>query len=1158
VPDGGGNPVWSGALITESGIIGYDENEQPIYGAIYEPEPPEGPDTANNDADIFPNWYEDYIGTDKYNPDTDGDGISDSDEVTVTNTNPLSADSDGNGWSDLVDFLYSSDPNGDYDGDSLANGSEVNSSYNPTLADTDGDGWTDNEEYTGVAADSADFDNDGLTNYEELNQYFTNARVADTDSDGLSDGMEVVPLSMNQERCSYTDPNNTDTDSDGVVDYDDYWHPILHPDADGDGLEDATETSLGTDPADTDSDDDGLSDGVEVNTYATNPIHADTDNDSLADGDEALTYGTNPLLADTHVADSFANDAVYISWLNEDDTDEDGLTNSFEVLTAHTRPDIADTDGDTLADGYEINSSYTNPLAVDTNTIDTFANDAVFASYLNENDPDEDGLPSSLEIHSTQTRPDVADTDGDTLSDGYEYNTSHTNPKATDTITNDTFPNDAVYASYLNTDDPDEDGLGSLHELQGTYTRPDIGDTDGDTLLDGYEVNSSFTDPLLVDSLPNDPFANDAAYASYLNENDADSDGLHNLYELQVSHTRPDLTDTDGDTLGDGYEINTSLTDPLLADTNPNDAFADDAVYTSFLNQNDPDGDSLASIYEVQTSHTRPDVADSDNDGLNDGYELVTSETNPLDSDSDNDALNDGQEVALGTNPNLSDTDGDAVSDGQEVVAGTNPLLPQDIDQDGLADHLEVSTYKTTVGDADTDDDGLSDGYEVAVTLTSPKRSDTDNDTLSDAAEIALLPTATDPNDRDCDNDGLLDGWESMIYSTDPWNPDTDNDDLSDGEEIILRWTGFPTISPINSHSLSLTYEDSFMVDVIDSDGGGIPDRIEELYGMDLTNATDDVEGDLDSDGLPNIAAYQGGWSLTGNYMHVYDGDGDGMTNVWEIANGLNPNDQYDGVGDPDSDGLFNCEEAYVSTNPLSSDSNGDGTDDWTHVMQCSYPEGVAVGDIITDWDNDGVVNFDEVYINRSNPRHAEEVVESGGGEYGDDGAEPKTNPRTLLPVPACDNPNCTCSASGNPCGCSNCNCGDPTSWEGTYGFKIVPTMRIITTPRLKVDEVPMNHDAYVPALPDPTTAMGLKDILSDILAEIAGGVVDQANEGNPAGAVNYTEFTKVVPVHYQCVKTTIHPVKKRLAKRIRKGDIYYSIYITFERYEYEWASEDP
>ncbi len=65
-------------------------------------------------------------------------------------------------------------------------------------------------------------------------------------------------------------------------------------DADRDGLTDAEEDSLGTDPRSADSDNDGLSDGEEVFVTGTNPTAADSDGDGVDDGRE-VTEGTNPM-----------------------------------------------------------------------------------------------------------------------------------------------------------------------------------------------------------------------------------------------------------------------------------------------------------------------------------------------------------------------------------------------------------------------------------------------------------------------------------------------------------------------------------------------------------------------------------------------------------------------------------------------------------------------------------------------------------------------------------------------------------------------------------------------------------------------------------------------------------------------------------------------
>ncbi|MFH0951217.1 MAG: hypothetical protein V1765_01965 [bacterium] len=64
-------------------------------------------------------------------------------------------------------------------------------------------------------------------------------------------------------------------------------------DSDGDGLSDAQEDELKTNPLAIDSDDDGLTDKDEVQIYNTNPLDPDTDGDTYLDGQEVKS-GYNP------------------------------------------------------------------------------------------------------------------------------------------------------------------------------------------------------------------------------------------------------------------------------------------------------------------------------------------------------------------------------------------------------------------------------------------------------------------------------------------------------------------------------------------------------------------------------------------------------------------------------------------------------------------------------------------------------------------------------------------------------------------------------------------------------------------------------------------------------------------------------------------------
>lgn len=70
-------------------------------------------------------------------------------------------------------------------------------------------------------------------------------------------------------------------------------------DVDADGLKDAAEKQLGTDPEAPDTDRDGLTDREEVETFKTDPLNPDTDYDGLKDGEEVKTHKTDPLQRDS-------------------------------------------------------------------------------------------------------------------------------------------------------------------------------------------------------------------------------------------------------------------------------------------------------------------------------------------------------------------------------------------------------------------------------------------------------------------------------------------------------------------------------------------------------------------------------------------------------------------------------------------------------------------------------------------------------------------------------------------------------------------------------------------------------------------------------------------------------------------------------------------
>jgi hypothetical protein len=114
---------------------------------------------------------------------------------------PSGGDSDADNLPDDLEAQYGSDPlNPDFDGDGIADGDEVNTyGTNPTSNDSDGDGLLDGEEVFQFGTDpgSVDSDRDGLTDSEEIYNYGTGALVLDTDGDGVPDGEEILIYGTN-------------------------------------------------------------------------------------------------------------------------------------------------------------------------------------------------------------------------------------------------------------------------------------------------------------------------------------------------------------------------------------------------------------------------------------------------------------------------------------------------------------------------------------------------------------------------------------------------------------------------------------------------------------------------------------------------------------------------------------------------------------------------------------------------------------------------------------------------------------------------------------------------------------------------------------------------------------------------------------------------
>ncbi|MFO8051624.1 MAG: hypothetical protein R6V01_08005 [Thermoplasmatota archaeon] len=228
-------------------------------------------------------------------------------------------DPDGDDLTNLDEFLAGSDPNNwDTDGDGLPDGWEVNNDLDPTDptdASEDND-YFGGEEYASYTQVDPPYDNyaeyfrlAGVDDDTGENVYIpTDPNDPDTDGDGVLDPDDAWPWDFSNDGTSGSGnggpdsggegdgpaeggegdgdgDGNDDNDGDGLTDLEEMalGTDFNNPDTDGDGLSDSQEITLGLDPNDWDTDNDGLIDGVELGGSDSTDGHVeDTDNDGIA------------------------------------------------------------------------------------------------------------------------------------------------------------------------------------------------------------------------------------------------------------------------------------------------------------------------------------------------------------------------------------------------------------------------------------------------------------------------------------------------------------------------------------------------------------------------------------------------------------------------------------------------------------------------------------------------------------------------------------------------------------------------------------------------------------------------------------------------------------------------------------------------------------
>jgi hypothetical protein len=410
--------------------------------------------------------------------------------------------------------------------------SNVEDTFSNVLSAADSQAnWIASASFRGIAAKgkSKDPDRDGLRTKDEI------------------DGWHILVIGANravERRHVTSDPND--------------------PDSDDDGVGDADEKLRGLDPRQSDTDGDGLSDFQELEVTDTDPNTHDTDGDGVADGTEVNDFRTSPTVADTQeprVVDAIAksNTVVEVTFSGPMDDNAVDPTN-YEIVEEIDRGVAAAA----LVEAAQSESIDSSRLEVVQAQFRDSARDVVILTTRSQADlryrltatsmRDAFGHPfaPSQNVQGVIVDPttanffgrppgsnDIVDSDGDGLTDSAEQNGWMVDIKYADGTSN----------SYRVTSDPDDpdtdlDGIGDRDE-QTYKTDPRSSDTDADQLTDYQELNIIYTAP---------------------DDQDSDGDSLADGLEFNFFKTSPIFADTDGDQIADVDEVNAAIRNPRVAD----------------------------------------------------------------------------------------------------------------------------------------------------------------------------------------------------------------------------------------------------------------------------------------------------------------------------------------------------------------------------------------------------------------------------------------------------------------------------------------------------------------------------------------------------------------------------------------------------------------
>ena len=640
-----------------------------------------------------------------------------------------------------------------------------------------------------------DSDSDGLPDYAEF-IIGTGWNNPDWDNDGLLDGEEYYGWLDLQGNFHYTDLKDFDSDDDDVND----WY---------EGREDNITRSI-TNPNNNDTDGDGILDGCEIyglddcDNFITNPLSIDTDGDGISDYDEIFANLLEP--------------SKYRSDPTKLDTDSDGMPDPYELVNGFHPKIQADGSQDSDCDGVLVQVQGLDCILLNENSL-RFTN---LQEYLSGTDPnsqdsDSDGMPDGWEFYSG-LNPIVQDShldlDNDTISNMHEYDNflidsvifSQTNPELSAYWRFDTF--DTVFAidSTLNSNFAlmvNGPIKGPAKFINGIYCDGESShlsmDSIKNTKFTEYTVQSwvkltnyttfgtifgTATDGrtwLGIDSegfIQFRVFAGNKLYSTPL-ENDTKA-VLDVWYHVAATYSETDNslrlyvngTLTTNATISPSHSIKTTGSKNYIC-RGQNGDYLNGTVDNIAVWERSFSEDEIRYFYE------RPlGIGNYFNFRVDDGIRY----TNANSTDTDGDGLSDREEFYFGvdgylTDPTNIDTDGDGLNDYLEwFVYGTDPTT-NDTDSDNFTDDIDVFPFDSTEW-IDTDGDGVGDNLDY-FPFDFNESQDSDLDGLGNKLEILMQ---TDPFLNDTDGDGSIDSIDKFPLNSSEYL-DSDGDGYGDNSD---------------------------------------------------------------------------------------------------------------------------------------------------------------------------------------------------------------------------------------------------------------------------------------------------------------------------------------------------------------------------------------